>query len=210
MAQRQTIFIIFLLIITMVLSWGFYFYTFQNHDIVDIKNFPLTIEDWTYQNLPINKTDLAELETNKVFLRQYTNKANKSVYLYVAYSQSNQNASNPPEVVYLNPNISIVDKGKKNIIIASSSITFKVNWLLLDNNENQQMAYYWFKVGDVYTHSYWKEQVLAAFNNLSGKKTGNALIRISTDIVNGHQEEAIKLLNEFACLIVPELYKHLP
>jgi EpsI family protein len=196
--------------ITIFISWGLYFYAYQHHDTVNIKNFPLTIDDWTAQDLPINKSDLAILETKNVFLRQYKNKAQKSVYLYIAYSQSNKNASNPPEIVYRNSGISILDKGKKYIIIAFSNLAFKVNWLLLDNDQNQQIAYYWYKVGDVYTQSYWKEQALAALNSLSGKKTGNALIRISTDIVNGHQEEAINLINEFSCLIIPQLFKHLP
>jgi EpsI family protein len=210
MTNRNYISILFLLIITIFLSWGFYFYAYKHQDTINIKDFPLTVDDWTSQDLPINKADLAIIETKNVFLRQYTNKAQKSVYLYIAYSQSNLNASNPPEVIYRNSDISILDKGKKYIIIASSNLNFKVNWLVLDNNQNQQIVYYWFKVGDVYTQSYWKEQALAAFNSLSGKKTGNALIRISTDIVNGQQEQAINLINEFSCLIIPQLFKHLP
>jgi len=210
MINRNYISIIILLIITIFLSWGFYFYGYQYKMKVNINDFPLTIDEWTSQDLPIEKTDLALLETKNVFLRRYTNHDQQSVYLYIAYSKSNQNASNPPEIAYRNSGISIVDKGKKDTIIASSNSSFKVNWLILDNNENQQLAYYWYKVGDVYTHSYWKEQALSALNNLSGKKTGNALIRISTDIVNGHQTQAINLLNEFACLIIPQLFKHLP
>ena len=210
MVNRNYISIVILLIITIFLSWGFYFRAYQHQDRINIKDFPLTIDEWSSQDLPIDKTDLAFLETKNVFLRRYTNKSQQSVYLYVAYSQSNRNASNPPEIAYQNSGISIVDKGKKYTIIASSNLSFKVNWLLLDNDENQQLAYYWYKVGDVYTHSYWKEQALAAFNNLSGKKTGNALIRITTDIDNGHQNQAIDLLNEFACLIIPQLFKHLP
>jgi EpsI family protein len=210
MVNRNYITIIILLTITTALSWGFYFRAYKYQDTFNIKNFPLSIDEWSSQDLPIDKTDLAFLETKNVFLRRYTNIRHQSVYLYIAYSQSNRNASNPPEIAYRNSGISIVDKGKKYTIIASSNLSFKVNWLVLDNNENQQLAYYWYKVGDVYTHSYWKEQALAALNNLSGKKTGNALIRISTDIVNGQQEEAANLLNEFACLIIPQLFKHLP
>ncbi len=210
MVNRNYISIVILLIITIFLSWGFYFRAYQHQDRINIKDFPLTIDEWSSQDLPIDKTDLAFLETKNVFLRRYTNKSQQSIYLYMAYSQSNRKASNPPEIAYQNSGISIVDKGKKYTIIASSNLSFKVNWLLLDNDENQQLAYYWYKVGDVYTHSYWKEQALAAFNNLIGKKTGNALIRISTDIDNGHQNQAIDLLNEFACLIIPQLFKHLP
>jgi EpsI family protein len=210
MANRNYITIILLLLITIAVSWRFYFYDYRHEDKVNISDFPLTIDDWTSKNVPFNKAEASILDSKNIFLRKYTNKAQKSVYLYIAYSKSNLNASNPPEIAYRNLNISIVDKGKKYIIIASSDSRFKVNWLVLDNDENQQIDYYWYKVGDVYTHSYWKQQAIAAFNNLSGKNTGNALIRISTNIDNGHHEEAVNLINEFACLIIPQLYKHLP
>jgi EpsI family protein len=196
--------------ITVPISWRFYFFDYHRQDTVNIKDFPLTIDNWTSQDLPIDKADEAFLETKNAFLRRYTDGRGNYVYLYIAYSQSNPKASNPPEVFYKGSDISIIDKGKKNIIIASSNLTFKVNWLLLDNNQNQQIAYYWFKAGDIYTRSYWKEQALSAFNHLSGRKTGNALIRVSADIVNGRQKETIDLLNEFACLIIPQLYQYLP
>ena len=205
MVNRNYLSIVILLMITVFVSWGFYFYDYPQQDTINIKDFPLTIDSWTSQELPIDKADLAVLETKNAFLRRYTYGGRKHVYLYIAYSQSNPKATNPPEYFYQESGISILDKGKKYITIASSYLAFKVNWLLLDDNQNQQIAYYWFKVGSIYTHSYWKQQALAAFDNLIGKRTGNALIRISTDIVDGHQKEAIDLINEFVCLIIPQL-----
>ena len=143
-------------------------------------------------------------------MHRYTDSRGRHIYLYIVYSQSNPRATNPPEVFYKGSGVSIIDKGKKSIIIASSNLAFKVNWLILDNNENQQMAYYWYKTGGVFTHSYWKQRAWAVYNNIIGKSTGNALIRISTDIVNGHQAEAINFLNKFACILIPQLYLHLP
>jgi EpsI family protein len=210
MANRPYLSIVILLLITVPISWKYYFYTERRQDIVSVKDFPRTIDDWTSQELPIDPADSAVLETKNAFLRRYTAGGGKHVYLYVAYSRSNPKASNPPEFFYNGSDISIIDKGSKYIIIASSNLSFKVNWMLLDNDQNQQIAYYWFKVGDVYTRSYWKDQVLAALNNISGRKSGNALIRISTDIVKGRQNQAENVLNEFACLIIPQLFKNLP
>ena len=202
--------IVILLIITTLISWRFYLYDYNFKDTINIKNFPKTIENWTSQDLPIEPADQAILETKNVFLRRYTDDRGRYVYLYIAYSQSSPKTTNPPEVFYKNSNISIIDKGKKNITIAYSDVTFKINWLLLDNNENQQMAYYWFKVGGIYTHSYWKQRTLAALNNIIGKKAGNALIRISTDVIYGKQDTATNLLNEFACQVIPQLIQNLP
>jgi len=202
--------IITLLIITVFISWRFYFFDYSHPDTFNINTIPKNIDEWTSQDLPIEQTDLAVLETKNAFLRRYTDMHGRVVYLYIAYSESNPKSTNPPEVFYKNSGISIIDKGKKYITIASSNVSFKVNWLLLDSNQNQQMVYYLFKVGGVYTHSYWKQRTLAALNNIIGKKAGNALIRISTDVVGNQEDTANNLLNEFACLVIPQLMQSLP
>lgn len=205
MQYRNYLSITILLIITIFLTWGFYFYAFPHQDSIDIKNFPLRIGSWTGKELSIGKADQSKLETKNVFLRRYTDLNGHYVYLYISYSQSDSKATNPPEISYEGSNISILDKGKESIIINPSQFSVKANWLVLDDNQNQQLAYYWFKVGGVYTQSYWKQQFIAAFNNLIGQRTGSALIRISADIVNGHQHEAIRVMNEFASLLGPQL-----
>jgi len=210
MANRNYLSILILLLLTVLISWESYFYKDPQQDTVNIKNFPQTIDHWTSRELPIDKVDLAILETKNAFLRRYSSDANKHVYLYIAYSQSDPKATNPPDVFYEDSGISILDKGKENIIISPSHLTIKINWILLDKDESQQVAFYWFKVGEIYTQSYWKQQALAAFNNLTGKRTGSALIRISTDITNGHQNEANKLITEFASKIGPQLSQYLP
>ena len=210
MNNKKYLTIVILLLITITISWGFYFNDYQHKDSINIKDFPTTIDQWSSKDLPIDKSDLVILETKNAFLRRYTDDKGRRVYLYIVYSESSPKATNPPEVFYNELGVSIIDKGKKYITIASSDITFKVNWLLLDNDENQQMVYYLYKVGDTYTHSYWKQRALAAFYNVIGKKTGSALIRISTNIVNGQQKEAIDLTNEFACLIIPQLMQRIP
>ncbi len=209
MAHRHYLSIALLLTITVLVSWGLYFYNYPNSDTVNIKEFPLTIGRWAAQELPIDKADLALLETKNVFLRRYTDKEGNHIYLCIAYSQSNPEATNPPEVLYMGSGIFIIDKGKEYIKISSSNQSIQANWLLLDNNQSQQMVYYWFKVGNIYTVSYWKQRELAVFNNLIGKRTGSALIRISADIVNGQEKEAVLLINEFSSLVGPQLSSYL-
>jgi EpsI family protein len=210
MAYRNYLSIVLLLIITTVISWEFYFYNYPQQDTVNIKDFPMAIDHWTAREMPMDQFDSSILETKNAFLRCYSNDMNRHVYLYIAYSQSNPKATNPPEVFYRESGISILDKGKDYIIISPSQLQIKANWLLLDDNQNQQIAYYWFKVGDIYTHSYWKQQALSAFYNLIGKRTGSAIIRISADITSGHQNEANKIISEFAVNIGPQLSQYLP
>jgi EpsI family protein len=210
MSLRNYLSMAIVLIITVFVSWALYFYNNPQQDTVFVRDFPKTIGLWTSVNLPIDKPDLAILETKNAFLRRYSEGPQKSVYLYIVYSQSNPKATNPLEVFYKESGISILDKGKNYIIITPSHLPIKTNWLLLDNDQNQQIAYYWFKVGDIYTRSYWKQQILSALNNLNGNRRGSALIRISADVIDGHQEQAHKFITEFASKIGPQLSQYLP
>jgi len=69
---------------------------------------------------------------------------------------------------------------------------------------------YWFKVGDEFTASYGRQQILIALKSLMGKPSSSALIRISTVIKDSDVDSAEKLLQDFAKLIIPHLEKYLP
>ncbi len=157
----------------------------------------------------IDQFDALEQRTTSVLHRRYTNLKHDHINLYIIYSEFNPKAVYPPEISYPEQEISILDKGKK-IIKIDNSVKLRVNWLLLDNGQNQQIVYYWFKVGDIYTTSYWKQQALIAFNNFIGNKRGSALIQVSIDVVDSRQENAKKIIDNFAGLITPLLSEYLP
>ncbi len=210
MPSRYYFFILTLAIFTMFISWEYYSTSFNHPDSISVEKFPATIGPWTAQELPLGRVDVSILETKNAFLRRYDSARHGRIYLYIAYSQSNPKAANPPDIFYKDSGFSILDKGKNTIIINPSRPKIKVNWLLLDNDQNQQIVYYWFKVGNLYTHSYWKQQTLSAYNTLTGKRTGTALIRISADIIDGRQNEASKRIDAFASMLGPKLSQYLP
>ncbi len=210
MKQRHSRFIFTLLIISGFLSWKLYSDDYLKPQSLDIYTFPNTIDQWTSEELPFEKIDKTILGNNSILNRLYNLPQGKHVHLYIVYSPTNPKAANPPELYYSDLGVSVLDKGKKTIKISALDFKVKVNWLLVDNNSNQQVVYYWFKVGDLYTTSYWKQQALIAFNNLIGKKKGSALIRISADVLDGRQQDTINLINKFSDLIVPRLSQYLP
>ncbi len=208
MILRNYISIICLLLITVFLSWKLYFYDYQQNNTIGIQNFPKIVDHWTSEDLPIDKVDKSSLApSSSALFRRYVNSEGKYVYLYLVYSRTTPKTTNPPEICYIDTGVSILDKGKKLIKILSLDSVMKVNWLLLEHNQNRQIVYYWFKVGDIYTSSYWKQQALVAYNNLVAKPKGGALIRISVDIKQS-QQDAIKLIDEFVNLIMPRLSKY--
>jgi EpsI family protein len=206
MTRRNYITIILLLLITAFFSWKFYFSDYRQPQAFDIYTFPKQIGPWKSQELPI--LDKSVIGSNSVLSRRYE-AFGKHVDLYIVYSQNNPKAIRPPEISYTNVNFSILDKGKKSIKISALNYDFKINWLLLDKDQGQEIVYFWFKGGGIFTSSYWKQQFLIAFNNIAGQKTGSALVQISTDL-GSQSKNSIAIVNEFITLIIPLLSEYLP
>ena len=71
-------------------------------------------------------------------------------------------------------------------------------------------SFYWFKVVDSFTASYWKQQGLIAMKTLSGKPASSALIRVSSTIKGKDEAMSIADMKEFSRLIIPHIQKYMP
>jgi EpsI family protein len=209
--QRGTRFIKIVLGILIILSWNLYFTNFSQTDTLDIKMFPKTFGTWTSEDLPISQEDLSMLETDNAFVRRYTNGINRAeVYLYIVYSQHNRKVAHPPELCYTGSGISIIQNVHDPISVEYKSLTIPTNRLKLLRKNFEHISFYWFKVGEKFTANYWEQQILIAFNALTGGRAGSSLIRISADVVNDNQDKAIHDVKSFANLITPALFQYLP
>ncbi len=208
---RPFLIICLTLALTMIVSWSLYYRQVKEEDSVDITKFPKTIGTWSSVDMHITKDEFAILETNNAFARKYTNAIDKSVvYLYIVYSQDNRKVAHPPEVCYTGSGISVQERPRVKIKVNYKNMLITSNCLRLNKGDFNQVVYYWFKVGDRFTPSYWKQQILIAFNTLLGKKTSSALVRISTDITTGNTEKASQRIKTFTDLITRELFTYLP
>jgi len=69
--------------------------------------------------------------------------------------------------------------------------------------------YYWFKVGNSYTASYWGQQALIGVKTLLGRPSGSALIRLTTVITDNDEKKAARAIEDFTKEIIPLLPKYL-
>ena len=208
--NKKYLAIIGLLALSAIMSWNFYFRQYMAKDTVDITLFPQVIQAWTAEDLPLSETDYAILETRNVFVRCYTSAQGDKVYLFIVYSQNNRKVSHPPEVCYAGGGVSIVDHTLDSIVVSSKNLLVDANRLSLEKGNARQIAFYWFKVGDSFTSSYWKQQLLIAIKTLLGRPASSALIRISADVVNRDDTEAVRKIKDFAQLTIPLILQHLP
>jgi len=185
--------------------------THDARDTVDVFDFPMTVGDWSAEEIPISDNDYAVLETRNAFVRIYRKPTGEEVMLYIIYSQTNRRVAHPPEICYTGGGSTIVSKFPETIAtnaVADGSIT--ANRLLIDYPHYQQIMYYWFKVGSSYTPSYWAGQAMIAFKNMTAQPSSSALIRLTSTVKNDDQQRTVNMIRGFAAEILPLINQYIP
>jgi len=203
-------FILALFLAVGTLSWRVYFKSYVQEDNLSIHHFPKVIDDWTSEDLPISDDEKALLETDNVFVRRYTNTDDEEVFLFIVYSENNRKVSHPPEICYTGGGATILSNVPDSIQSDSEDLSVDVHRLKIERGRVIQIFAYWFKVGDSFTSSYWKQQSLIAYKSFLGQPASSALIRISSTVKDNNDANATKLIKKFGKLIIPHLKLYLP
>lgn len=213
--DSQFIFILIVLGISCLFSWNFFFKTYSQKDSYSIHQFPKSFDGWESKELTITDEEYAILETRNAFARRYFNNQGQEVMLYIIYSQNNRKVSHPPEVCYTGGGMSVT--GRKIVDISSDASgssknknSLQANQLSLEQGNSKELSYYWFKVGDSFTPSYWKQQLLIAVKSLTGKPSSSAMIRVSAIVNQGDVKKAEVEAESFIKTILPKLFEYLP
>lgn len=178
---------------------------FEPSSEVKVTAFPKTIGEWQSRDLELSKRDFEILETTNLIMREYKKPDGEIVYLYIIYSGDNRNVVHPPEICYSGGGGNIIEKS-----VISLNNSLKVNKFVIEEKNSRQLVVYWFKSGDLQTYNYFKQQLKVVIDRTLRKKTSGALIRISTDIKDGNEKAALKLIQSFAAEIAPLLEKYAP
>jgi EpsI family protein len=210
MKNKDFILIVVALLFSGLISWSFSFRQYVQRDTVNVHLFPKQINGWIATEIPISDHDYGILETRNAFSRLYRSAKGEELLLFVVYSQNNRKVSHPPEICYTGSGATILSKGKVILNAGDEFGTFKVNRFSAEQGNDKQWAYYWFKVGNSFTASYWKQQILIAFKTLIGQPASSAMIRLSVSSLEGETEKTDKIAQEFTRLIVPFLNQYLP
>ena len=204
------ILIIIILGLSCAFSWKLYFEVYNQPDTVDINLFPRTIGQWRSEEITITEDEYEILETRNVFARRYFTDNGKEVFLFIVYSQHNRKVSHPPEICFTGSGVSVIDNRHDYIEVPELKQPIRANKLLLEYGDVNQLAYYWFKVGDRFTSNYLHQQVMIAAQSILGKPASSALIRILATIDSQNMAAAEDNIKEFSRAVVPLLAKYLP
>jgi len=208
MNNKTFIIVTFILIAAAVIGFVCYMPSKSNSlPEANITNFPKAIGEWQGTDMVLTKRDYETLETKNLIMRDYKNTlTGDSVYLYIIYSTDNIKALHPPEICYTGGGATTITE--KSVVPITDSI--ESNKFTVENKVSRQLVLYWFKSVNLYTYSYFKQQLKMATDRFFRKNTSGALIRVSTEIKDKKEEVAFGLLKSFCVQIEPLLAKYLP
>jgi EpsI family protein len=179
---------------------------FDSTNEAEVANFPKVIGEWQGRDISIPERDYEILETRNLFIRNYKNlRTGEVVNFYIIYSGIKRKSLHPPEICYTGGGATITEK---SVIPITNSIM--ANEFAIKTKNSHQLIVYWFKSTNLNTYSYLKQQLKIVTDQMRGKKTSGALIRVSTDIKDGNQDAALKLIKEFCGKVELLLEKYVP
>ena len=75
---------------------------------------------------------------------------------------------------------------------------------------SRELVVYWFRIAGLNTSNLLKQQLKMALNQIRGKNTSIALIRVITNIENNNESEALDRIKSFCSLLMPLLPEYVP
>lgn len=208
MAERKVNFIIAVIILALTGCGVLFIESLKKAPALDVKllEFPMQVGEWTGKEMPMNKQVFEILGTDKVLLRQYTDKKDEKIWFAVVYGEQNRQSFHPPEYCYLGSgNVELLDKQITKLKVDEQK-SMDVNKLTFLMGKHKQLVLYWFTAGGKMTENYYKQQLYFVMNQLKYRKSGGTLVRVSTTIINDDVDGAVERCQRF----VLEALKILP
>jgi EpsI family protein len=178
----------------------------------DFRLFPMVLGSWTGTDLPLSAEELSVLGTGDFLLRDYRDRNDFPVNLFLAYypSQRSGDTIHSPRNCLPGSGWTSLNSGQIQIQRFDGSY-MTVNHYLVGNGADRALVLYWYQAhGRVTSSEYWAKVFLVA-DAIRMNRTDGALVRVLTSFTNGNDEEkAEHRAAEFARQIVPLLDSHIP
>ncbi len=168
--------------------------------------FPVNIGEWEGKDVPVSERDYAILATKNLIMREYTPAGQElPVLFYLIYSGDNRKSIHPPEICYTGGGSTI--QAKKVVPLTAR---IKANKFTILSNNHREMVAYWFRVNGLNTASFLEQQIKTATQRTFRSQSSGAMLRLSTPVISGKEDEAFSRIKAFASQIEPLLDKYIP
>jgi EpsI family protein len=165
---------------------------------------------WIGIERPIDEHTAAILQTDDVMDREYAKPNEQHVDLTVIFAKEQRKVAHPQEICLKGAGYSVQSYSRPFIPTGMADpAQVRVIRLEIERGGLRYLVYYWYKCGDHYTASYYWENVLIIWSQLTLRPANGALIKLTTPI---DQDIATsdKRLAAFIALAMPEIAQKLP
>ncbi len=142
---------------------------------------------WTSTDMLFSDLEMQILETSDYVFRTYSDGKGNPVDLCVVFSEDNRKGTHPPDICLEGSGYRIVSRTPRDLMIAGTPLTVAeiVASAGTGTGPNQYVYFaYFYKCGDTFTPSFYKQQMTIVWNGLTQHNAAGALIRYSTPITS--------------------------
>jgi len=204
---------VLLLVITIVLSRGM---EFREHIPIrkSLHELPLQIGPWSGERKAMDQQFLDALTFSDYMIVDYQDPSGKNVNFYIAYYEKQRKGESIHSPSTCLPGSGWIFSESVDCTITSGNTdhsAFTVKKVLMENNGNRQVMYYWFpQRGRILTNPF-QLKFYTFWDALTKKRTDGALVRMITPIYEKESvREAEDRLRSFASVIAPLLPAFIP
>jgi len=160
-------------------------------------------EEWIGNNLPVDRQTALILETEDIIQRRYFDpRSSTFVDFCVIFSEDNRKGTHPPDLCLEGGGMNIIFK--KDILVSGipGHDAIPCREIIVQSGRDYTYFLYTYKCGDRYTSSFWRQQFII----FTKRNVGGALIRVSTDMPGGpNDEKARDRSKEFMRIGIPHI-----
>jgi len=161
------------------------------------------------RDIPVPRYVMDILETEDILRRQYTTQGNPPIEFQLVFSEDNRKGTHPPDVCLEGGGWDIVAKAPLSLTNVESRGLVPCREIIARKANQRRYHLYTYCCGDVYTASFWEQQLRILLNGLLNRNASGALIEVSTP-VNDDLEEARRRSKHLFAVAVPYLDRNLP
>jgi len=138
---------------------------------------------WTSSSLMLSERELDVLETRDYVFRTYADGRGKPIDLVIVFSEDNRKGTHPPDVCLEGSGSRIMMRFDRTVNV--DGVALQLRELITTNGPGRYSYFaYFYKCGDVFTPSFYRQQAQIVLNGLMNRNAAGALVRYSVTLDN--------------------------
>jgi len=176
-------------------------------------SFPKKIGEWVGKEERFDEKVYKILGVDDSILSNYISSDGHQVQLYVGFYQSQREGEliHSPKNCLPGAGWNIIHTSIEELTIPKTNPgVIKVIKLILEKSGQHQIILYWFQSrGRFIASEYW-QKIYLVIDSVTQHRTDGSFVRLIAPVIDGDKEKALKILKEFASLIIPILQEYIP